>query len=282
MTKTRPPRRWRLAGTCALVGGLAAIGYLTFGGYNVAATDQHTAPIYALLDFASRRSIALRSSRVSVPAIAPEVANGRGLQLFREHCVQCHGAPGVAPASFALGLTPAPANLAATARRRKPAEVFWTMKYGLKMTAMPAWEFRLNDADIWAVTAFVGELALLSPEQYAKLVRATAPLKSSARLSAEAPTLAPDLDRARVAIQQYSCGTCHRIDGIVGAQDAVGPSLNGIGSRSYFAGALPNNRDNMIRWLTSPTTLRPHTAMPDLSVSERDARDIAAFLEQLR
>jgi cytochrome c1 len=37
----------------------------------------------------------------------------------------------------------------------------------------------------------------------------------------------------------------------------------------------------MVRWLQAPQKLKPGSAMPDLGLSERDARDIAAYLETL-
>jgi hypothetical protein len=38
----------------------------------------------------------------------------------------------------------------------------------------------------------------------------------------------------------------------------------------------------MIRWLRDPQEVNPRSAMPDLGVSERDARDIAAYLYTLK
>jgi hypothetical protein len=38
----------------------------------------------------------------------------------------------------------------------------------------------------------------------------------------------------------------------------------------------------MLRWLRTPQEVNPRTAMPDLGVSERDARDMAAYLYTLR
>lgn len=45
---------------------------------------------------------------------------------------------------------------------------------------------------------------------------------------------------------------------------------------------LTNSPDNMVRWLRSPRTVAPLTAMPDLGVTERDARDMAAYLRTVR
>jgi hypothetical protein len=38
----------------------------------------------------------------------------------------------------------------------------------------------------------------------------------------------------------------------------------------------------MVRWLRNPQTYDPDGAMPDLGVTERDARDIAAYLATLK
>ena len=58
----------------------------------------------------------------------------------------------------------------------------------------------------------------------------------------------------------------------------VGPPLDGIAIRAILAGKLANNPPNMQRWIRDPQAVTPGTAMPDLNVGERDARDITAFL----
>ena len=268
------------AATLAL-GCIAAALFVWSGIYNVAATEQHTAAIYAMLEAATQQSVARRARTIERPALLHAAdALARGLPLYRMHCVQCHGAPGVAPQPFALGLMPAPANLALKARTADAAQLFWTIKYGLKMTGMPAWEFRLNDNDIWMLVAFLNRLPTLTPEEYRVLAAASAELADD--LSNDPPAARPDPQRGKIAVQQYACATCHEIPGIVGATQPVGPPLAGIGSRPYIAGILPNTRDNMIAWLRRPSAIDTQTAMPDLGVSERDAADIAALLQTLR
>lgn len=88
--------------------------------------------------------------------------------------------------------------------------------------------------------------------------------------------------RGRVAIRSYGCGACHTVPGVRGATGLVGPPLTNIGDRMYLAGQLPNTPDNMKRWIRTPQTVEPGTAMPDLGVNEPDARDIAAYLYTLR
>ena len=62
------------------------------------------------------------------------------------------------------------------------------------------------------------------------------------------------------------------------ASGAVGPPLDGIAARAIIAGKLDNRPDNLERWIRDPQAVNPGTAMPDLDVGRRDARDIAAFL----
>ena len=91
-----------------------------------------------------------------------------------------------------------------------------------------------------------------------------------------------DPTRGRTAISRYGCATCHTIPGIRGADALVGPPLNQMASRSYIAGVLPNTPDNMIRWIENPPQVDHLTVMPNLGVSERDARDIAGYLYTLK
>jgi cytochrome c len=91
-----------------------------------------------------------------------------------------------------------------------------------------------------------------------------------------------DARRGHDLIRSYGCGSCHSIPGVRGANAYVGPNLDGIASRSYIAGVLPNDPENMVRWIRNPPAVDSKTAMPYLGVSERDARDIAEYLYRLK
>jgi cytochrome c1 len=105
-------------------------------------------------------------------------------------------------------------------------------------------------------------------------------LAGCGRVERTPPAEVPDGNpvRGRVAIERYGCGSCHAIPGVRGAVGTVGPPLDGMGQRGYIAGRLPNNGPNLERWLRDPQAVEPGTAMPDLDVTEDDARDIAAYL----
>jgi putative membrane protein len=91
-----------------------------------------------------------------------------------------------------------------------------------------------------------------------------------------------DASRGRTAIRKYGCGSCHTIPGVTGARGMVGPPLGEVSQRVFIAGVLPNEPDNMIRWIENPPGIDPMTAMPNMGVTVRDARDIAAYLYTLR
>jgi cytochrome c1 len=89
----------------------------------------------------------------------------------------------------------------------------------------------------------------------------------------------PQLGRA--LLPRYGCPACHLIPGAAPG-GMVGPPLTEIGSRGYIAGRFPNEPIELEEWLEHPQAMKPGTAMPDLDVSERDARDIAAYLATLK
>src|SRR4051794_15029360 len=91
-----------------------------------------------------------------------------------------------------------------------------------------------------------------------------------------------DARLGRTEIRKYGCNTCHEISGVPGARGLIGPRLDGIGQRYYIAGELPNTPDNLMRWIEHPRQVEPHTAMPEMGVTEQDSRDIAAYLYTLR
>lgn len=91
-----------------------------------------------------------------------------------------------------------------------------------------------------------------------------------------------DSQRGEAAIRAYGCGSCHMIPGIAGAHGKVGPPLQDWSERVYIAGEVPNSTDFLIRWIEMPQAIEPNTAMPNLRVTEGEARDMAAYLYTLR
>lgn len=83
-------------------------------------------------------------------------------------------------------------------------------------------------------------------------------------------------------IAQFQCGQCHTIPGIKNANGVFGPPLNFIARRSTIAGNFPNDPNSLTQWILSPEEMKPKTAMPDMGLSEQQARDTAAYLYTLQ
>jgi cytochrome c len=85
--------------------------------------------------------------------------------------------------------------------------------------------------------------------------------------------------RAPAAIERYGCGSCHTIPGVSGANAEIGPNLGSFAARRYIAGRLANTPANLITWIRDPQGVDPGNVMPELGVTARDAREIAAYLD---
>lgn len=95
-------------------------------------------------------------------------------------------------------------------------------------------------------------------------------------------TVGGDVARGVKAIRKYGCAACHTIPGVRDAKARVGPSLDGIAGRSYVAGVISNTPEHLIQWIENPQAIDNKTAMPNMGVTERDARDIATYLYTLK
>ena len=157
-----------LAAAAAVAAAVLGGAFVYSGIYDVSAKREHTAPVYFLVHAAMVRAVQVRAASIQVPPLSDPAMRRCGEILFTQHCVQCHGGPGVAPREFALGLRPEATNLAAVGRDWTPAEIYWVIDNGIKMTAMPAWERHLSPHEMWSITAFVKQLPEISPADFRK------------------------------------------------------------------------------------------------------------------
>ncbi len=263
-----------------LLAGLGAAAFVWSGWYDISATVQHTQPVYALLETTMHQSVKRRAAAIEPPALDAPALVARGAGCYVAKCVQCHGGPGVAPDDIGRSMQPLPGPLVDAKQRWRPQELYWITRHGIKMSGMPAWQYRLADDDLWAVVAFMQRLPVLTAAEFRGLVPAGA---APACVAAAAPSavVGSSAERGRTAITQYACNACHLVPGITGSDVHVGPPLSGLARRGLIAGVLPNTPANMVRWLRDPHSVDPQTTMPALQVTEQDAHDMAAYLAQL-
>ena len=151
--------------TLTLMGVVAFVGS---GVCNIGADDHHTTVVSTAIQALRERSIAARADAIGVPRLEEPSKISAGAERYSALCVDCHLAPGVMKSALRNGLYPHPPNLVQEdipdARR-----AFWTIKHGIKMSAMPAWGGTLNDDAIWDIVAFLRQMPNMSPETYQQL-----------------------------------------------------------------------------------------------------------------
>jgi len=234
----------------AVVAAAAAGAFVWSGVYNISSAVQHTQPVYELLQWVGERSIKHHAAGIAEPPRLDEPALlARGALCYRDKCLVCHGGPGVVQGEVARGMQPLPGPLVDAAPRFRPRELYWVIREGIKMSGMPAWEYRLADADLWATVAFLGRMPALSPAEFRAATTGEACVSTPTPPS---PLPAPDPSRGRVALTQYACTACHLIPGVTGSQVHVGPPLAGIASRGLLAGKLANTPEHLVRWIREP------------------------------
>jgi len=125
-----------LAAVLTVRGGAA---FVHSGAFNVAATEPHWSASRWVMEKTRMRSIQVRAAGLTTPSgydEASKLASAAG--HFSKHRATYHGGPGIKPSVWAEGMYPAPPNLKEAAFRYTPGELFWILKNGIKMSAMPS------------------------------------------------------------------------------------------------------------------------------------------------
>lgn len=257
-----------------LVGAGAAVVVLLSGAYSTAATKQHFNITYRILELGLRYSVASNAENIVVPDLRRVANVNVGYACYRTYCRQCHGAPGVARDPLGRGQLPSPSSLSESARDWPASHLFYVTQQGVRMSGMPAWEYRISAEGLWSTVAYLKAMPFMTAAQHMELDRA------SAEETCPAPTIAAPYTRERTQImfRQYACDNCHIIGGMVGPRTHIAPSLKNWRERKYIAGVLPNTRENLVRWIVAPQEVSPHTMMPDLDVIEPHAQQMARYL----
>ncbi|MEA3001295.1 MAG: hypothetical protein QOH81_83 [Sphingomonadales bacterium] len=167
-----PPRLKALLADCALCLGLALVGAALFvrsGAFDVAASKPHTRLTYGITRSTMEYSVRVHARGIEAPTPFTGRQVAAGFCAYAAHCVMCHGALSVGRQPWVNGMTPDPPYLVGAPRRWTPAELFWIIRHGVKMTGMPAWEGRLSDAEIWNLVAFLEGPPNRQPGVYARM-----------------------------------------------------------------------------------------------------------------
>ncbi|MGH9465421.1 MAG: c-type cytochrome [Thermoanaerobaculia bacterium] len=160
-----------LVGLATLVG--LALAY--YGFIDVAATRPEPKFVAGFFHEVMEHSVerraraAVERGELVVPDLADPARRRRGLEEYVEMCVTCHGAPGIRASAAGQGLNPPVTDLVKDPS--EPAEAFWVVKHGIRMTGMPAFGPTHDDETLWDIVAFLDELPRLDAAGYAERVR---------------------------------------------------------------------------------------------------------------
>ena len=163
-----------IKGFFLLLAGVAAAGFITVysGLIDVGATNPHHPFTGWLLETTMDRSVRVHARGIETPPLEDSRLVRDGFRHYREMCVGCHLAPGITSSEIRKGLMPEAPVLQETVKEWTPAELYWIIKNGVRMTGMPAWGATHRNEEIWAIVAFLGMLPDMTAEHYAEMDRA--------------------------------------------------------------------------------------------------------------
>lgn len=121
-----------------------------------------------------------------------DVISQKGQELFKNHCVGCHGARGDGESDANKFLSPHAVSL--ITRYMAPVEVYTVLNSGVRGTAMPSFH-EMPQKELWALSVYVSEMG----EEVLKE-------KATWAYTDEQSTKGKELYEAQ-------CGTCHGNDG---------------------------------------------------------------------
>ncbi|MDR3667930.1 MAG: cytochrome c [Ignavibacteriaceae bacterium] len=143
--------------------------FIYSGLYNMSATSHHNKLTLWMINTLRDKSMEYHANDPSInpPDLSDTSLIKIGYVHYRKMCVGCHGAPGRDQGEIAQkGFYPHPPLLVKTAKEFTPKQLFWIIKNGYKMTAMPAFGTTHSDDEIWALVSIVQKLPSISKEQF--------------------------------------------------------------------------------------------------------------------
>jgi mono/diheme cytochrome c family protein len=122
--------------------------YLYFaGGYAPVATSAPPMPFEKMLAHKALDARLAKEMPKAVPMEPTEANFLAGAVLYKEQCAVCHGLPGSSKTAIAAGMFPRPPQLlqGKGVTDDEPAETYWKVANGIRLTGMPAFRGALKD-----------------------------------------------------------------------------------------------------------------------------------------
>ncbi len=212
-----------------------------------------------------------------------------GEPLYLHYCAHCHGVNGEGDGFNAENLEKDPAELSDNAfvSKRSNEKLFKVISEGGRAAKrsylMPVFGRTLSEKEIWSLVAYIRLLAEdkehpVSLPPGTKVKRPEIPPETGESLRSfidwyKSEGASNDLVKKGESLfrDKLACIACHSI-GDEGGR--VGPEL----TRAHYL----YKPEWLYVWIKNPQHAKPKTRMPNLGVSEKQARALVAFLQNLR
>jgi mono/diheme cytochrome c family protein len=116
-----------------------------------------------LMPIALHASIARHAPPLTNPVEPTEENLRAGVETYRQMCTRCHSLPGGEPSVYGSAFYPPAPQLSGGLPQYTDAELFWTIKHGIRNTGMLAWGGMLSDEEVWQVVAVLKRSGDLPP-----------------------------------------------------------------------------------------------------------------------
>ncbi len=143
-----------------------ALAVITTGMYDVSAAKPEGSLTRWILSTTMDNSVRHHAEGIVVPSLDDSALVSLGFDHFSEMCVTCHGSPTGGRSEAGRGLNPPAPDLSEAAGDWTPAELYWIIKNGIKMSGMPAFGPTHDEQELWGMVAFVRKLPGMSQERY--------------------------------------------------------------------------------------------------------------------
>lgn len=154
-----------LMGVVATVAATSIIGFLVMRLGLVGVNADQTPPSLEarLMPVALHASISRHAPTVTNPIQPTEENLQAGGKVYRQMCARCHSLPGGEKSAYGSAFYPPAPQLSGGLVQYTDAELFWTIKHGIRNTGMLAWGSMLSDEQIWQVVNVLKRSGDLSP-----------------------------------------------------------------------------------------------------------------------
>lgn len=142
---------------------LSALAVMRLGLMPVNADGTHSSLEARIMPSVLHAAIVRHASADMNPLEVNEENLRAGVSTYKAMCARCHSTPGDNPSAYGQSFYPPAPQLPGGMPNYTDAQLFWTIKHGIRNTGMPAWGSMLSDEEIWQIVSLLKNSQDLPP-----------------------------------------------------------------------------------------------------------------------